>query len=450
MSLEVFTDLDGAIEVVRMHWLGQVIIASQQLCIYYSAHPYWLCVSVSRFFLMLPKVPTKHKRPREWLFLVKFSPEPQGRVQTLTRSKSPSTSSSLSDDNEPASDSETGGEDSNFCSDLSDRAPLIDPFLDKAQLEDEVERFQRELLDVTARLNQAKTQLSLEQSRQPAVYNDQHFQNKVTYLQDKIRRWTSTHSVVTRRHTWKTGSFGLGSSRLVCGILCNGGYLTLLILTHGLVIFFAGHAGKYPLERSFAEGTKFLSDCPEPKQKVSAADLGPIPDAKHIVSGESQISHFSFMEKDRKAPIWKTLRRYTVDMSLPLEVGGTGLDFDPNCMEEVDKREARKYVRLIVSPLLVKGIDKTDGTIEHQMLMKAEVCLDTVCKLAQSHAQQAMAPIYTRKTQNLASTGPPYPYLRYRASHPYRDPRHNQDSRRRSGSQATQANTISKRQVRFI
>jgi hypothetical protein len=72
---------------------------------------------------------------------------------------------------------------------------IEDPFTDSGEddVEGKVAQLEQQLADVKERLNQAKMELALEQSRRPIVYDDSYFINQLYMLRKQIQDWTVTY-----------------------------------------------------------------------------------------------------------------------------------------------------------------------------------------------------------------------------------------------------------------
>ena len=87
-----------------------------------------------------------------------------------------------SQDNSSDVSGESSGEES---------APAL--FEDSETLQNQNVRLERQLAETMERLNQAKTELALEQSRRPTHYSDRYFVAELEALRGQIRDWTNTH-----------------------------------------------------------------------------------------------------------------------------------------------------------------------------------------------------------------------------------------------------------------
>lgn len=68
-----------------------------------------------------------------------------------------------------------------------------DAVLDGEVLQDRLAEMQQELFSTREQLNQAKTELALEQSKRPTLYDDRYFEKQLNALRGKITRWCCSY-----------------------------------------------------------------------------------------------------------------------------------------------------------------------------------------------------------------------------------------------------------------
>lgn len=78
---------------------------------------------------------------------------------------------------------------SDFSSDDRDE----DAVLDGEVLQDRLAEMQQELFSTREQLNEAKTELALEQSKRPTLYDDRYFEKQLNALRGKITRWCCSY-----------------------------------------------------------------------------------------------------------------------------------------------------------------------------------------------------------------------------------------------------------------
>lgn len=87
--------------------------------------------------------------------------------------------------------------DDDAISDSSAGESIEDPVLDGELLQNKVTQLQQELSEIRERLNLAKTELAMEQSKHPSLYDDFYFERQLDGLRGKVRRWTITYFETT-------------------------------------------------------------------------------------------------------------------------------------------------------------------------------------------------------------------------------------------------------------
>jgi hypothetical protein len=128
-------------------------------------------------------------------------PTPDGfssRQQSRGVSDQNITAQAIHDNNSGSNTSDIdGGDDPDFREAYSDESSTayrdVDPFADSGELQGKVAQLEQQLGDVIERLNQAKTELALEQSRRPTLYDDYYFREQLDGLRSQIRHWTATY-----------------------------------------------------------------------------------------------------------------------------------------------------------------------------------------------------------------------------------------------------------------
>ncbi|KAF2108804.1 hypothetical protein BDV96DRAFT_652418 [Lophiotrema nucula] len=304
--------------------------------------------------------------------------------------------------------------------------------------------------ELRRQLQETKIQLALEQSRQPALYDDTYFTDRFKELRYHIRNWAMTH------FSHSGGYFTPRAQRRFRGLspdwatYLNSSYWRPWLIQARVwdklqrhvfdtnskarpeYVFVATEEGHFRLDQELAQAVQFGSaDSRRAYRQWRTSTFtilfpgkGKDIDPPHFMKGElyNRIKRLRTMiwksirvyadrrenEKRRKNPaseLWDILesaivldldiKKHTADISLSFAKHKPGIEFDGSRMDEAVARDAEKYVDLMLSPPLYKEEDLPDGTVERRQLMKAEVSTSSVSKARQNMLGRAIERVYT-------------------------------------------------------
>ncbi|KAH6629360.1 hypothetical protein C7974DRAFT_394305, partial [Boeremia exigua] len=343
--------------------------------------------------------------------------------------------------------------DESYSSASSINEASADPFVDGVELRSEITQLRQQLANVKGLLNQAKTELALEQSRRPTVYDDAYFVAQLDNLRQEIQSWTITYFSTGKGHyTQRTRRRFEVVSDDWASYMEDANFRPWLIqarIWHTLLqrLFDSDSSRRHrwlytgakdgvsvdeTLERAASSSTIANRMAFSEWRASTFALLFPgkgsaIDPAPYLQQDLDE--HVTDVMKDLWRPLWNYAERgfskehrseakrwlreiISAAFYLDLDVKKHSTDlwftsknlrirsaFDSRDMEDKLEQTGKGYVRLVVSPPLYKETI-VNQTVKKILLRKAQVCTSTLERLPRSNIAIAMETFYTPESNH--------------------------------------------------